>query len=108
MRDASQSEANDLTGDNNAEAFVLHLYVTGASSNSLRAIANIKAICEKYIHGNYTLEVIDIHQDEALAASEQIIALPMLIKRTPFPERRMIGDMSNTQKVLRGLGIAAF
>ena len=107
MNNASINEATDLTYGGEDDRFVLHLYVTGASSNSLRAIANIKAICEEHLVGNYTLEVIDVHQDEALAASEQIIALPMLIKRNPLPERRMIGDMSNTQKVLRGLGIVA-
>jgi circadian clock protein KaiB len=108
MRNASIVDSTDPANEGEDDKFVLHLYVTGASLNSLRAIANIKAICEEHLNGNYTLEVIDVHQEEALAAKEQLIALPMLIKRNPLPERRMIGDMSNTEKVLRGLGVTAF
>lgn len=86
--------------------YVLRLYVTGASINSLRAIVNLKEICDKYIPDNYSLEIIDVYQQKSIAEQEQIIALPLLIKRLPLPEKRMIGDMSDTQKVLSGLGIA--
>jgi circadian clock protein KaiB len=84
----------------------LRLFVTGASPNSTRAIANLKAICEAYLKGNYELEIIDIYQQPLIAQKEQIIALPLLIKKSPGVERRLIGDMSDKQKVLRGLGLS--
>jgi circadian clock protein KaiB len=96
------------TGDDNSEEgleYILRLFVTGASSNSVRAISNLKQICEKHIKGRYSLEIIDIYQQNQLAESEQIVALPLLIKTLPLPVRRLIGDMSDEQKVLRGLGL---
>ncbi|GGB77438.1 circadian clock KaiB family protein [Dyadobacter sediminis] len=89
-----------------SDFYVLRLYVTGASINSLRAIVNIKEICDKYIPDSYSLEIIDVYQQKSIAEQEQIIALPLLIKRLPLPEKRLIGDMSDTLKVLNGLGIA--
>lgn len=89
----------------NDDFYVLRLYVTGASINSLRAIVNIKEICDKYIPDKYSLEIIDVYQQKSIAEQEQIIALPLLIKRAPLPEKRLIGDMSDTIKVLNGLGI---
>jgi len=79
--------------------------VMGASANSQKAIVNVKLICETYIKGHYSLEIIDVHQQRSVAEKEQIIALPLLIKSRPSPLKRMIGDMSDTQKVLKGLGI---
>ncbi|MCW3109204.1 MAG: kaiB 2 [Segetibacter sp.] len=90
---------------NEALEYVLRLFVTGASSNSVRAISNLKQICETHIKGRYSLEIIDIYQQKQLAETEQIIALPLLIKTLPLPERRLIGDMSDSDKVLRGLGL---
>lgn len=87
--------------------FELDLYIAGASTNSIRAVANLREICEKYIKERYTLRVIDVHQEKSLASQQQLVALPMLIKSRPDPERRLIGDMSDTQKVLKGLGISA-
>jgi circadian clock protein KaiB len=86
--------------------YVLRLFVAGASINSVRAIANTKAICEEHLSGRYDLEIIDVHQDEAIAEENQIIALPMLVRIEPAPVRRLIGDMSDTRKVLRGLGLS--
>jgi len=88
------------------EVYILRLFITGASPNSLRAIANLKEICETHLKGNYELEVIDVYQQPLIAQSEQVIALPMLIKMSPSPVRRLIGDMSDTEKVLRGLGLS--
>ncbi len=88
-----------------ADAYKLRLFITGASTNSTRAVTNLKEICEKYLKQNYELEIVDVHQQPLLAESEEIIALPLLVKKSPGPERRLIGDMSNTEKVLRGLGI---
>jgi circadian clock protein KaiB len=87
-------------------AYVLTLFVSGASPNSVRAINNLQKILEDHARGNYKLTVIDVHQERNVAEMEQIIALPLLIKRLPLPERRLIGDMSDTVKVLNGLGIA--
>jgi circadian clock protein KaiB len=87
------------------EHYVLRLFITGASMNSIRAVINLKEICEKYIKDRYTLEIVDVHQEKWRAEKEQLIALPLLIKISPLPERRLIGDMSDTEKVLRGLGI---
>lgn len=94
----------DLNEDE-TEYYELRLFVTGASPNSVRAISNIKKICELYIQHKYSLEIIDIYQNTSLAEEEQLIALPLLIKKSPLPERRLIGDMSDNNKVLKGLGI---
>ena len=83
----------------------LVLFVTGASPNSVRAIANIKNICEEHLKGRYTLQVIDVYQQPLLAQEYQVTALPMLLKSSPNPSRRLIGDMSDKAKVLTGLGI---
>ncbi|GAB3796522.1 circadian clock KaiB family protein [Spirosoma humi] len=85
--------------------YVLHLFVAGASLHSTRAISNLKRICDTYLPGQYTLDIVDIYQQKARAQAEQLIALPMLIKRFPLPERRLVGDMSDTKKVLTGLGL---
>lgn len=90
---------------NEGSEYILRLFVTGASSNSVRAISNLKRICETHIKNNYSLEIIDIYQQKAIAETEQIIALPLLIKTLPLPVRRLIGDMSDEDKVLRGLGL---
>lgn len=87
--------------------YVLRLFITGATPNSIRAVTNIKRICEDHIKGKYSLEVIDVYQEVSIAEKEQLIALPMLIKKQPLPERRMIGDLSNTEKVLKGLGLVS-
>lgn len=85
--------------------YILRLFVTGATPNSTRAVANIKQICEDHLKGKYSLEIVDVYQQEGVAEKEQLIALPLLIKKLPFPERRMIGDLSDTNKVLKGLGL---
>lgn len=85
--------------------YILRLYITGMTPNSKRAVENVKKICEQYLKGRYELEVIDIYQQPTLAQEEQIIAAPTLIKKLPGPFRRLIGDMSNTEKVLVGLDL---
>ena len=85
--------------------YVLHLYVTGATPQSVRAIANVRRVCEKYLHGYYRLDVIDLYQQPELARDDQIIASPTLIKQRPLPVRRVLGDMSRTERVLMGLGL---
>ncbi len=93
-------------GDSDSPHYVLRLFVTGASANSRRAVIHIKEICESHLTNNYTLEIIDVYQQKELAEKEQIIALPLLIKSSPLPYKRMIGDMSDTEKVLKGLDIS--
>lgn len=85
--------------------YILKLYVAGQSPKSVNAIANIKKICEENLQGRYELEVIDLYQQPQLAQGEQIIALPTLIRKLPLPLRHIIGDMSNTERVLVGLDI---
>jgi len=92
------------SGKKNFE-YVLRLYTTGQTPNSLRAVSNIKVICEANLKGRYSLEIIDVYQQQSVAEKEQLIALPLLIKKQPLPERRMIGDLSDTEKVLKGLGL---
>lgn len=88
-----------------SETYLLRLYVTGSTPQSVRAIENIKKICEEHLKGRYELEVIDLYQKPNLANGEQIIAAPTLIKKLPQPLRRIIGDMSNTERVLVGLDL---
>jgi len=88
-----------------AELFVLELYVTGQTPRSLRAVVNIRKVCEERLHDRYQLEVVDVYQQPQLAAREQLVAAPTLVKRQPLPERRMVGDMSDRQRLLFGLGI---
>jgi circadian clock protein KaiB len=91
--------------ENESEVYVLRLYITGITPRSSTAIANLKRICEEHLKGRYNLEVIDIYQQPALAAGDQIIAVPTLIKQLPLPLRKMIGDMSDTEHVLLGLDL---
>lgn len=90
---------------NERESYVFRLYITGATPNSMRSVVNIKQICETYLKGKYTLEIIDVYQQRELAQQEQLVALPLLVKKFPLPEHRLIGDLSDTRKVLYGLGI---
>ena len=85
--------------------YILRLYVTGSTGRSLRAVHNLKKLCEEYLSDDYDLEVIDIYKDPAAAREAQIIAAPTLVKKLPQPIRRLVGDLSNTQKVLIGLDI---
>lgn len=87
------------------ERYALRLYITGMTPRSVRAIENIKAICDEYLRGRYDLEVIDIYQRPVLLRGEQIIAAPTLVKKLPMPLRRLVGDMSDKQRVLLGLDL---
>ncbi|MFD1874166.1 circadian clock KaiB family protein [Hymenobacter bucti] len=89
-----------------AEAeYLLHLYITGATPNSMRAVRNIKEICEAHLAGRYELLIIDIYQQPDLAQQEQIIAAPTLIRVRPLPRRQLVGDLSNRAAVLISLGV---
>ncbi len=83
----------------------LCLYVTGSAPRSLKAISNLKKFCEEHLADDYDLEVIDIYKNPDAAREAQIIAAPTLVKRRPVPLRRFVGDLSNTQKLIDGLGV---
>jgi circadian clock protein KaiB len=87
------------------QRFVLRLYVTGMTLRSTEAFASIKALCEERLHGRYELEVIDIYQHPQLAIDEQIIAVPTLVKKLPAPLRRLVGDLSDVDRVLLSLDL---
>lgn len=85
--------------------YLLRLYVSGMTPSAIRAIQNLRAICHAHLAGRYRLKIIDIYQQPVLAKGEQIIAAPTLIKHLPLPLRRVIGDMSNKERVLLGLDL---
>lgn len=87
------------------DMYVLRLYVAGQTTKSMRAVKNLKQICEQHLSHRYQLEVIDLYQQPQLAEGDQIIAVPTLIKKLPEPLRRIIGDLSNTEKVIVGLDL---
>lgn len=87
------------------EEWILKLYVAGQTPNSLTAFANLKKICEEHLNGRYRIEVIDLLENPQLASGEQIIAVPTLIRKLPTPVKKIIGNLSNTEKVLVGLDL---
>ena len=103
--DANTTEAFEklIAETHSEEHYVLRLYVTGMTPRSTAAFASIKAICDERLQGRYELEVIDIYQHPQLAAGDQIVAIPTLIRKLPEPLRRIVGDLSNTERTLVGL-----
>ena len=103
---ATTAAFEQLVADTAAEErYVLRLYITGMTPRSTEAFASIKALCEQRLQGRYELEVIDIYQHPQLAIDEQIIAVPTLVKLLPAPLRRLVGDLSNEDRVLLGLDL---
>jgi circadian clock protein KaiB len=90
---------------NKGPPYVLRLFITGTTSRSARAIANLRRVCEQRLHGEYDLEVIDIYQHPAAAKEYQIVAAPTLVKMLPLPLRRIIGDLANEERILAGLDL---
>lgn len=103
--DTTEAFEKMLTESPPEERYVLRLYVTGMTPRSTEAFATIKALCEERLRGRYELEVIDIYQHPQLAIDEQIIAVPTLVKKLPAPLRRLVGDLSNEDRVLLGLDL---
>ena len=87
------------------ESFVLRLYVAGQTPKCMRAFFNLKRICEEYLTNRYRIEMIDLLNDPAQARGDQILAVPTLVRRMPTPVKKIIGDLSNTQRVLAGLDV---
>ncbi len=104
MRDP-MSALEDLLAKSERGTYVLRLYITGSTPQSARAVANLKKLCETRLMDRYELTVVDIYQAPEEAQAEQIIAAPTLIKQLPLPLRRLIGDLSNTDRVLLALDI---
>ncbi len=88
------------------ERYCLELYITGMTPRSIVAIKNLRYICQEFLQGRCDISIIDIYQQPALARTQQIVAAPTLIKRSPLPLRRLVGDLSQSQRVLNGLDIA--
>lgn len=86
-----------------ADVWELRLYVAGQSPKSVVAFANLKKICEEHLRGRYTIEVIDLMEQPQLAAGDQIVAIPTLVRKLPEPLRKIVGDLSNTERTLVGL-----
>jgi circadian clock protein KaiB len=97
-RAAPQTSAN--------ESLTLRLYVAGQTPKSLTALANLRRICQEHLEGQYVIEVIDLLEKPHLASGDQILAIPTLVRKLPAPVRRIIGDLSNRERVLIGLDIA--
>jgi circadian clock protein KaiB len=105
MQNGQEHSSKQRSDKEGRDEYILRLFITGATPNSIRAVSNIKQICEEYLQGNYSLEIIDVYQQQELAEKEQLIALPLLVKLDPLPVRRLIGDLSDKEKVLRILGL---
>ena len=91
------------TNSEETEFWQLRLYVAGQTPKSLSALANLNRICEEHLEGKYSIEVVDLMEHPELAQSDQIVALPTLVRQLPQPLRKIIGDLSNTERVLVGL-----
>ena len=87
------------------ETFELRLYVAGQTPKAVRAFANLRRICEEHLAGRYSIEVVDLLENPQLGRGDQILALPTLVRRLPEPMRKIIGDLSNTERVLVGLDL---
>ena len=93
------------TGSDESSRWNLRLYVAGQTPRSVTAFRNLKQICEEYLQGKYHIEVIDLMENPTLARGDQILAVPTLVRKLPQPIRKIIGDLSNTERVLVGLDI---
>ena len=92
-------------GSDQSERWDLRLYVAGQTARAIAAFANLQKICEEHVPGQYRIEVIDLLKHPQLARGDQILAVPTLVRKLPEPVRKIIGDLSNTEKVLVGLDL---
>ena len=98
---SGQTSSNGL--DLESDRWELRLYIAGQTPKSVTAFANLKRLCEEYLTGRYQIEIIDLLQTPQLAAGDQIVAIPTLVRKLPEPLRRIVGDLSNTERTLVGL-----
>lgn len=99
------SRINEDGLDGSEDKWLLRLYVAGQTTNSLKALANLGKICRTYLEGKYTIEIIDLFENPEMGRADQIFAIPTLIRKLPPPIVKIIGDLSNTEKVLVGLNV---
>jgi circadian clock protein KaiB len=104
MQQQSSSVA-EFPGMSASETFLLRLYVAGQTSKCIRAFNNLKRICEEHLVGRYHIEMVDLLENPQLARGDQILAVPTLVRRLPEPIKKIIGDLSNTERVLIGLDL---
>ena len=102
MTNAENNEIEPVTDENK---WMLRLYVAGQTPKAISAYANLKKICEEHLQGSYQIEVIDLLVNPTLAKDDQILALPTLVRKLPEPIKKIIGDLSNTERVLVGLDV---
>lgn len=91
--------------DNDSDIWILRLYVAGQTPKSIKAFANLRKICETYLQGKYSIEIVDLIKNPQIGRADQILAIPTLVRKLPPPLVKIIGDLSNTEKVLVGLCI---
>jgi len=103
----SEDQPPTPTSPGHTKAYVLRLYIAGQTPKSVLALANLREICETHLQGRYEIEIIDLIENPQLAHGDQILALPTLVRRLPEPIKRIIGDLSNTERVLVGLDLRA-
>jgi circadian clock protein KaiB len=101
----AKKERGQAQSETSVEIWTLRLYVAGQTARSLTAFANLTKICEEHLAGHYKIEIVDLLQNPQLAAGDQILALPTLVRKLPEPVRKIIGDLSNTERVLVGLDL---
>ena len=107
MSTRSKPASGAVVKDSDTTVWELRLYVAGQTARSLQAFANLKRICEEHLAGRYDIEVIDLVKKPQLAKGDQILAIPTLVRKLPEPVRKIIGDLSNTERVLVGLDLRA-
>ncbi len=100
-------DEQDLPETDSGERWELRLYVAGQTAKSLAAFANLKKVCEEHLAGKYSIEIVDLLVNPQLARGDQIVAIPTLVRKLPAPIRRIIGDLSNTERVLVGLQLCS-
>ena len=105
VRKKARKKPRKRTRQGTRTRYALKLYITGQTPRSLQSVENLRALCDKYLPGQFDLEVVDIYQQPAMAAQGQIIAAPTLIKSTPLPLRRLVGDFSDKGRVILGLDL---
>lgn len=105
VRAPKKSIKNGRKPSNDTEMWNLRLYVAGKTARSMAALENLKKLCDKFLAGRYTIEVIDLLENPQLARGDQILAVPTLVRKLPEPVRKIIGDLSSTEKVLVGLDL---
>jgi circadian clock protein KaiB len=102
---ATHSRKSGVGRKAKAEPWILRLYVAGQTSRSVTAFANLQKLCEEHLPGLYEIEVLDLLENPKLAKGDQILAIPTLVRKLPVPVRKIIGDLSNTGRVLVGLDL---